>query len=100
MDTLIPQLLDFGALGMFAGFLIWLNARSQKRLDEMVDQFQKTLKEQEAAHGEAEEIIRSRYDTIIGQYNTERATIYQDLVQTLAEVKGRVDDLHSRGDGG
>ena len=33
MDTLIPQLLDFGALGMFAGFLIWLNARSQKRLD-------------------------------------------------------------------
>ena len=60
MDTLIPQLLDFGALGMFAGFLIWLNARSQKRLDEMSEQFQKTLKAQEEAHHLAEEKIRSR----------------------------------------
>ena len=91
MDTLIPQLLDFGALGMFAGFLIWLNARSQKRLDEMAEQFQRTLKDQEEAHHLAEEKIRSRYDSLIANFNTERQSIYQEVVATMSDIKTRLE---------
>lgn len=91
MDTLIPQLLDFGALGMFAGFLIWLNARSQKRLDEMSEQFQKTLREQEEAHHLAEEKIRSRYDSLIANFNSERQSIYQEVVATMSDIKTRLE---------
>lgn len=84
------QLLDFGALGLFAGFLIWLNARMQKRLDETVERFQHTLENQEVAHSAAEELIRTRYDNLLAQYNAERKQVYDDVVKTLQEIKSEL----------
>ena len=37
------ELLDFGALGLFAGFLVWLYVGMQKRLDSLVERFQDQL---------------------------------------------------------
>ena len=90
MDGLTSQLLDFGALGLFAGFLIWLNARMQARLDQMVEKFQVTLERQESAHNAAEELIRQRYDALLAQYNTERKQVYHDVVSTLEEIRREV----------
>ena len=42
-DSLISQLLDFGALGIFAGFLIWQHLGMQKRLDGLTERFQTQL---------------------------------------------------------
>ena len=90
MDGLTSQLLDFGALGLFAGFLIWLNARMQARLDQMVEKFQATLERQESAHSAAEELIRQRYDALLSQYNAERKQVYVDVVSTLEEIRREV----------
>lgn len=84
---LLAELVDFGALGLFSGFLIWLNMRTQKRLDEMNDRFQDTIQKQEVAHHAAEELIRTRYDAILGQYNSERNDIYRDVVKSIDEIK-------------
>ena len=86
VDSITSGLLDFGALGLFAGFLIWSNARMQKRLDETVAQFQKTLEVQETAHTAAEELIRTRYDNLLKQYNAERGKLYDDVVKKLDQI--------------
>jgi predicted ABC-type ATPase len=86
VDSITSSLLDFGALGLFAGFLIWLNTRMQKRLDETVEQFRKTLEMQETAHAAAEELIRSRYDNLLAQYNAERGKLYDDVVKKLDQI--------------
>lgn len=90
------QLVDFGALGLFAGFLIWLNAKSQKRLDEMYERFQATIDNQEKAHSAAEELIRSRYDSLLSQYNAERNKIYEDVVRSIDEIKSGIDRIEAR----
>jgi hypothetical protein len=86
VDSISSGLLDFGALGLFAGFLIWLNARMQKRLDETVETFLKTLEIQETAHAAAEELIRSRCDNLLAQYNAERGKLYDDVVKKLDQI--------------
>ena len=50
METITSSLLDFGALGLFAGFLIWQHTKNTKRLDETVESFQQTVRDQETAH--------------------------------------------------
>lgn len=86
VDSLYSQLLDFGALGLFAGFLIYSNAKMQKRLDETVARFQETLENQEKAHAAAEDIIRTRYDNLLAQFNTERQRVYDDVVKKLDDI--------------
>ena len=89
MDTeFIKSLVDFGALGMFAGFLIWLNTKTQKRLDELSERFISTTKDIETAHEAAEELIRQRYDAIVARYDKQRDAVYDDVVKKL--------DDHSR----
>ncbi len=42
-ESMIAELLDFGALGIFAGFLIWQYLGMQKRMDGMMNKFQEQL---------------------------------------------------------
>jgi hypothetical protein len=64
-DTLISQLLDFGALGIFAGFLIWQHLGMQKRLDKLTGSFQAQLKEIDDGYERRVEIMRERCDDTI-----------------------------------
>ena len=86
MDSVYSQLLDFVSLGLFDGFLIYSNAKMQKRLDETVARFQETLENQEKAHAAAEDIIRTRYDNLLAQFNTERQRVYDDVVKKLDDI--------------
>ena len=92
MESFYSQLLDFGALGLFAGFLIYSNAKMQKRLDETVARFQTTLENQEIAHARAEEVIRARYDNLLAQFNTERKSVYDDVVRKLDDIARAVTE--------
>ena len=70
-DELIAQLFDFGALGLFAGFLIYLYFNQQKRLDAVLEQFKVQLKEIEIGHEERVGIMRERYDVVIREIRAE-----------------------------
>lgn len=39
MEALTTELLDFGALGIFVGFLIWQHVKMEKRVDKMRDRY-------------------------------------------------------------
>ncbi len=70
-DDLVRQLLDFGALGIFAGFLIWQHLGMQKRLDKLVEGFQDQLKEIREDSERRIETMRQRYDIVFEKLRVE-----------------------------
>ena len=42
-SDVVMVFLEYGALGLFAGFLVWQHLSMQKRLDKLVDKFQLQL---------------------------------------------------------
>lgn len=85
-DSIVSQLLDFGALGIFAGFLIWQHLGMQKRLDKLVTGFQGQLKEVDANYESRIEVMRSRYDAVI-------ETARRDCSEEIKELRGEKERL-------
>jgi hypothetical protein len=88
-DDIFSQLFDFGALGLFAGFLIWQHLGMQKRLDLMVQKFQEQLREIESQHEARVEVMRERYDLVINKVRAQGA-------EQLRECLASRDDLVSK----
>jgi len=97
-DALMNTLTDYGALGVFAAFLVWQFMGMQKRLDSLVDRFQEQLAEINVGYGEQVETMRERYDAVIEQYRQE-AKDAQQLVgekvdgntRALGVAQGKLD---------
>ena len=101
-DSLISQLLDFGALGIFAGFLIWQHLGMQKRLDKLVTGFQEQLKEIDAGYEARIEIMRTRYDSVVSttrkdcadelkELREQKDKLQLDLVDTIKDIEPKID---------
>tara|TARA_Y100001972_G_scaffold124929_1_gene175149 strand:- start:6009 stop:6359 length:351 start_codon:yes stop_codon:yes gene_type:complete len=84
----LSSILDMGGIASLAAFLIWLNTKTQRRLDEMFESYQQSIKDQETAHTRAEELIRNRYDSIIARHEAQRQAVYDDMVKKL-DSQGR-----------
>jgi methyl-accepting chemotaxis protein len=86
MGSMFDMLLNHGSLGIFAAFLIWLYTNMQKRMDELVDKFQGQLEEIRKDQKSDQEMLRVRYDDVIGKYDTERK-------QMRLQIKDRIDKV-------
>ena len=64
-DQLISQLVDFGALGLFSGFLVYQFIQMQKRLDSLVEGFQEQVNAIGEDFDNRVEAMRARYDVVI-----------------------------------
>ena len=91
-DTLISLLLDFGALGIFAGFLVWQHLGMQKRLDTLVESFQSQLRDIQDREAAQEERLRDRYDAVIAKYDSERTQTQSDIVTKLDSALVKLDE--------
>ena len=91
-DLFFSSLLDFGALGIFSGFLIWQHLGMQKRLDTMVEKFQSQLREIEKAHEERVEVMRGRYDLVIDKVRAEGAEQLRQCLATRDELITKLGD--------
>jgi hypothetical protein len=85
-DDLIPHLLDFGALGLFAGFLIWQYVTQQKRLDK------RDAKQAKAAEAREEE-ARGR-ETAAREQTLEQAVAFQALIDSFATSLKTAEEAH------
>lgn len=101
-DALVSQLLDFGALGIFAGFLIWQHLGMQKRLDGLVERFQDQLKDIDDGYEKRIEHMRERYDVVITELRAEcrsereaveaqRDKLQEQLVQVQTGAEAKLD---------
>jgi len=89
-ENIFAQLFDFGALGIFAGFLIWQHLGMQKRLDAMVEGFQEQLREIETRHETRVEVMRERYDLVINKVRAEGAAQLRECLTSRDVVISKV----------
>ena len=103
-DDLVSQLFDFGALGIFAGFLIWQHLGMQKRLDHLTASFQATLKEIDDGYERRVEVMRGRYDVVIESIRREcrenedkvshqRDQLRADLAGIVRDADRKLDEV-------
>ena len=90
-DQLIAQLFDFGALGLFAGFLIYLYLGMQKRLDALVTSFQDQLRDIQDRCDEQEEKLRDRYDAVIEKTEDEKSALRDTVVKAVEDNARKLD---------
>lgn len=94
MDGGISEiLLEYGALGIFAAFLVWQHLSMQKRFDRMVEKFQLQLEKLRTEQKDDIEEMRGRYDKVINSYNSERTEVRVNLSDKISKVVQRIDAL-------
>ena len=86
MEPLTESLLEFGAMGMFAAFLVWQYLNMQKRFDSLIDRFQEQIEKLRVDQKSEIDDIRDRYDKVITTYNEERLQVRTDLSDQMSQV--------------
>ena len=101
MEALVDSLLSDGHLGVFAAFLIYQFVTMQKRLDALVEGFQRQLKEINDEYDGRIEKMRERYDIVIKEARAETAAQAKDFLQVRNKIQeqivSKLDILTSRG---
>ena len=89
---IVEQLIDFGALGIFAGFLVWQFISLQKRLDKLVTDFQSQLKEINDDYDDRIDKMRIRYDEVIGGLRHDAASSQKEALEVREKLFREVGD--------
>ena len=103
-DAIGTQLLDFGALGIMVLFLIWQHLGMQKRLDKIVEIFQRQIDRIDQTFDERVELMRTRYDAVIVSIRADcreaedkgaaqRDKLQADLVGIINDANRKLDTV-------
>lgn len=91
--SLFNVLFEYGAMGIFAAFLVWQHLTMQKRSDSMIEKFQRQLdKIREEQKAELQE-IRGRYEKVIQDLAREREQTRQMFFDKISEVDRDTDQI-------
>ena len=91
MDTLLTALLDYGAMGCFAGFLGWQFVQLQKQLQTLQSDFAKQVADMQEKSEAQTDKVRDRYDKIIGQKDDQSAKIIGQKDVLFAKLTGKIE---------
>jgi len=95
-DAILQTLMDYGALGLFAGYLAWQQNKLQQALQSLTLRFQKQIDSLQERHEQREDTMRGRYDTVIADLNRHRDNMSQDMVAALTRSADKLEDLESQ----
>lgn len=95
-DAFLTQLTDFGALGLFAAFLLYQHFTMQKRLDALVERFQAQLRDIQQRCDANEERLRDRYDIVIADYRAEKDVVNATIVKVVEDNARKLDTALSK----
>ena len=90
MDPIFDQLIQGGAMGLFAAFLIWQHIGMQKRLDALVNRFQEQLDKINQDYDERIEKMRERYDVVIKEIRAEQGAAAKEWARARTAVQEQV----------
>jgi hypothetical protein len=90
-EALMNTLTDYGALGLFAMYLIYNSHQLQKRMDDLLAKFTEDTKAFETKSEEREEKLRDRYDAVIAKYDKERIESFGDFGKALTEMDKKIE---------
>lgn len=97
-SDILTVFLEYGALGLFAGFLVWQHLSMQKRLDKLVDKFQLQLNSIQDKSEASEDKLRDRYDSVIRQLQDDKTTFRVNVAEQIVQVMRNIDSLKSHVD--
>ncbi len=97
-DALLNTLLDYGALGLFAAFMVWQHLSmtkrqheeqkaSSERSDAMQTRFEEKLSELAAKYEAREESLRERYDNVVREYQERNEDVRESVLTRLSELQ-------------
>ena len=86
-QSIIASLLDFGALGIFAGFLMWEHAKQQKRFDRLLEDFANEVKRIDEGFDSRAETIRERYEAVISSLRKEHRSEREKLAEKVSDLQ-------------
>jgi methyl-accepting chemotaxis protein len=98
MDSMLDILLNHGSLGVFAAFLIWLYTNMQQRMDELVNKIQAQIDEMRKDQKTEQELLRVRYDDVIGKYDSERKQMrlqIKEKIEKVGNISQKIDQRTS-----
>ena len=95
MDSVLPGLLDYGALGLFVVFMVYQHMSMQKRFDSLVESFQQKLDGIQDTAEAQEDKLRERYDSVIRQYQEDAVTFREGVAGEVKEAIRRIDRVDS-----
>lgn len=98
-STILDAFLEYGSMGLFAGFLVWQHLSMQKRFDALVEKFQGQLEGIQSKAESNEDKLRDRYDTVIKQYQEDKTTFRLNVAEQISEAMRSIDSLKSHMDG-
>lgn len=94
METgILNALLEFGAMGLFAAFLVWQHLSMQKRFDNLISKFQGQLEGIQQKSEANEDKLRGRYDVVVANYRADEATLREQLVERVGETNRSIENL-------
>jgi len=85
--------MEFGAMGMFAAFLVWQHLSMQKRLDLLLEKFQQQLGGIQDKAEANEDKLRARYDTVLDQYREDKKTFRDSVAAQVIESIRAIDSI-------
>lgn len=102
--SFIDILLQNGAMGLFAAYLVYRDTKSEKRLDEMNDRFLMKIEEitrlnaaneeQQLLKFESRETkLRDKYDSVVGKLDDERKIITNQISSKLDSTTGKMENI-------
>lgn len=102
--TFIDLLLQNGAMGLFAAYLVYRDNKNEKRMDEMNHRFLVKIDEitrlnvesenqQLIKFEEREEKLRTKYDEVVGKLDGERKTITNQISSKLDQTTSKMENI-------
>lgn len=91
-ESIINQLIQGGAMGLFAAFLVWQHLGMQKRLDHLVERFTEQLDKINADYDDRIDKMRVRYDAVIQDGRKELGDAQRDFARIRESVQADVSE--------
>jgi hypothetical protein len=96
VDTLLTGLVDFGAMGAFAGFLAWQFIDQRKQHQALVEQFAARVDAMHDKSEQAVEHVRDRYDRVIAQKDAAYERLSGKLESDVDFIRQQIETLGGR----
>lgn len=106
MEEFYSYFLEWGSMGVFAGYLVWNSIKQQKieaervssfqaQLDRYLEDYKTEVREIRKESKEETDRIRTKYEEVLGTYQDERTQVRQNISARVREVGEKIGNLES-----
>lgn len=90
-DAIVSTVLDYGALGIFAGFMVWQHITMQKRQREDQAASSERSDKMQDRFEAREEALRTRYDEVVKEYQERHDEVKDSMLMRLSELHNMME---------